>query len=88
MTLEQQVERLISVLDETADEHERVGEAHWAKWLRKDAAWLRRGDLYGTVHLLSAFGGMGSINDSRVAHSETYKLAWDIHREAQRLQLL
>lgn len=88
MTLEQQVERLISVLEERASEHECVGEANWAEWLRKDAAWLRRGDLHGVVHLLGAFGGMGSINDSRVDHRETRELARAVHREAQRLQLL
>lgn len=88
MTLEERVERLISVLEESASEHERVGEGGWAEWLRKDAAWLRRGDLHGVAHLLMAFGGMGSINDSRVGHGEMYELARDIHREAQRLRLL
>lgn len=42
---------------------ERLGEDHWARWLRADLVSLRRRDGYGIEHLLSAFGGMGSLND-------------------------
>ncbi len=38
-------------------------EYHWSDWLAKDARRVRNLDLYGVEHLLSAFGGMGSIND-------------------------
>jgi hypothetical protein len=36
---------------------------NWADWLSKDAALIRSRDFYGVEHLLSAFGGMGSLND-------------------------
>jgi hypothetical protein len=36
---------------------------HWATWLESDATKIRGGDPYGLRHLLSAYGGMGSIND-------------------------
>lgn len=39
------------------------GEEHWAAWLSSDAGRIRAGDAYGLDHLLSAYGGMGSIND-------------------------
>jgi len=39
------------------------GENDWVVWLEKDVRILRNSDLYGVEHLLSAFGGMGSITD-------------------------
>lgn len=39
------------------------GVPSWAAWLAKDARLVRNGDYYGVEHLLSAFGGMGSLND-------------------------
>lgn len=36
---------------------------HWREWIEKDLAEIRAGDFYGVEHFLSAFGGMGSIND-------------------------
>ncbi|HXD86653.1 MAG TPA: hypothetical protein VN641_09175 [Urbifossiella sp.] len=42
---------------------ERVGEDHWAAWLREDLARIRGGNIEGLSHLRSAFGGMGSFND-------------------------
>jgi hypothetical protein len=41
----------------------RYGEERWASWLDGDAERVRRGDRYGLDHLLTAFGGMGSLND-------------------------
>jgi hypothetical protein len=39
------------------------GEQRWSSWLEKDARLVKNFDLYGIEHLLSAFGGKGSIND-------------------------
>jgi hypothetical protein len=39
------------------------GPEHWATWLEKDARLIRQKDLYGVEHVLSAYGGMGSLND-------------------------
>jgi hypothetical protein len=41
--------------------------SHWADWLAKDAMLIRKLDFYGVEHLLSAFGGMGSLNDVGLA---------------------
>lgn len=38
-----------------------VGEEHWAAWLREDLRFWRESE--DTRHHLSAYGGMGSIND-------------------------
>ncbi|WDZ96759.1 hypothetical protein Herbaro_02940 [Herbaspirillum sp. WKF16] len=35
----------------------------WADWLMTDARMILQLDFYGIEHLLSAFGGMGSLND-------------------------
>jgi hypothetical protein len=51
-------------LEEIAALLEQDGDQHWSAWLRRDAADLREGDSRGAHHFLSAFGGMGSINDS------------------------
>jgi hypothetical protein len=51
------------MLDELATILESHGEQHWSRWIRGDAADLRRGDLGGVRHFLSAYGGMGSLND-------------------------
>ncbi|WCH21106.1 DUF6966 domain-containing protein [Aeromonas salmonicida] len=40
-----------------------VKEKHWITWLAYDAALIEKQDFRGIEHLLSAFGGMGSIND-------------------------
>ena len=57
------MERLATILEETAVLMESDGDSHWANWLSKDAADLRRGDVRGAEHFLSGFGGMGSLND-------------------------
>jgi hypothetical protein len=54
---------LLEMLDEIATILESHGEQHWAQWIRGDAAAFRRGDLGGIRHFLTAFGGMGSLND-------------------------
>ena len=51
------------MFDELATIFELHGEQRWSHWIRDDAANLRRGDLGGVRHFLSAFGGMGSLND-------------------------
>ena len=54
---------LLEALDELVTIFESHGEQHWSQWIRGDAAELRRGNLEGVRHFLSAFGGMGSLND-------------------------
>ncbi len=57
------VEALADRLHKAVAILERHKVEHWAYWLRGDEAKIRALDFYGIEHLLSAFGGMGSIND-------------------------
>jgi len=45
-----------------------VGETRWEAWIARDLILVESLDAYGLEHFLSAFGGMGSINDL-VIHS-------------------
>lgn len=67
-------EDLLRLLAEAVALLERIGEDHWAAWLRSDLAPLRRGDAYGLDHLLRAFGGMGSILDVMVTRADRYPM--------------
>lgn len=55
--------RLVKLIDSAVSLMISVEERHWASWLEKDAQYIRADDSYGIKHFLSAFGGMGSIND-------------------------
>lgn len=57
---------LLEDLRSTVGFLERCGEQHWAAWLARDAERIRGGDVEGLRHLLSAYGGMGSINDLQI----------------------
>jgi len=63
MKMEQKKEKLISYLSSAISILQKHGEKHWASWLDKDKNLLEKSDYYGIEHLLSAFGGMGSLND-------------------------
>ncbi|WP_348772795.1 DUF6966 domain-containing protein [Pseudomonas hormoni] len=56
-------EQLIDVLDQLATVLESDGATHWSQWMRKARAHLMNSDYYGIEYLLSAYGGMGSLND-------------------------
>ena len=58
-----ELESLAQLLDEAANLLRTYGVGNWAAWLKTDAERIRRSDFYGVEHLLSAFGGMGSLND-------------------------
>jgi hypothetical protein len=61
--LQQQTEQLISIL--TQIEHLLVahGEQRWRAWISRDIAAIKNQDAQGIVHLLAAYGGMGSFSD-------------------------
>ena len=59
----QMTEQLIDVLDQLAIVLESDGATDWSQWMRKAKAHLMNSDYYGVEYLLSAFGGMGSLND-------------------------
>jgi hypothetical protein len=61
--MHEDIEALARELDDGASLLQKHALAQWADWLRKDSAFIRKGDFYGIEHLLAAFGGMGSISD-------------------------
>lgn len=54
---------LINTLGELILLLNNCGERKWAKWLQRDHDALCTGNTQTLEHLLSAYGGMGSIND-------------------------
>ena len=61
--IKQKTQQLISILEQI--EHLLVthGEQHWSAWITRDITVIKKYDAHGIVHLLSAYGGMGSFND-------------------------
>lgn len=59
------------MLDELASVLERDGNTHWGSWMRNARARLLNSDYLGIEHLLSAYGGMGSLTD--VVLGQSYK---------------
>ncbi|MEL4204831.1 hypothetical protein C9E85_16375 [Plesiomonas shigelloides] len=64
-------QELIGVLDELASVLESDGNTHWGGWMQKARARLLNSDFSGIEYLLSAYGGMGSLND--VVLGQSYK---------------
>jgi hypothetical protein len=56
-------QRLLRTLNELVALLRRYDEIFWAERMESDRAKMERGDAFGLRHLLSAFGGMGSLND-------------------------
>jgi hypothetical protein len=54
---------LLEVLDELVTILELHGDQHWSQWIRDDISEIRRGSMDGVRHFLTAYGGMGSLND-------------------------
>lgn len=54
---------LVELMTELDELLARFGRDHWSKWVREDMARIKNSDSAGVQHFLSAFGGMGSLND-------------------------
>ena len=65
--MDERIFRLADMVDEASGVLRRQGLLGWADWLAADAARIRRLDFFGVEHLLSAYGGMGSLNDVALA---------------------
>ena len=65
--MDAEIEKLVAMLEEAETSLRKHGNSHWADWLKKDRSLIGSLDLYGIEHLLSAFGGMGSLNDQVLA---------------------
>lgn len=61
--MDSEVQALAQSLEIASDFLLKHGVPGWASWLANDAKLLRSGEYYGVEHILSAFGGMGSLND-------------------------
>ena len=54
---------LLASFEQTVELLRRYSKDSWVKWLEEDRVKIAAGDSYGIDHLLSAVGGMGSLND-------------------------
>ncbi len=67
-------EKLAYLLEAISTKLTAFGITHWATWLAEDARRLRGGDPAAIEHFLSAFGGMGSINDLYICPQNGHRI--------------
>ncbi len=78
-------EELKIELEKLVEYLEAQDEAHWVKWMNEARREINNSDFHGIEKILSAYGGMGSINDitdSKGLVRRVYKLA-DTIKNAQ-----
>ena len=82
--------KLLLLLDEAVPLlRQHPGGDHWADWMSKAAARIRKSDFEGILGVLGAYGGMGSFTDLILddtldrLREEIYTLADQIRREAE-----
>lgn len=61
--LAQKTRQLIAILEQIVQLLAIHGEQHWSAWITQDITAIKKYDPNGMVHLLSAYGGMGSFDD-------------------------
>ena len=84
-----EVSALVAMLEEAASLFRKHGIGNWAEWLEKDIRLIGGSDFYGVKHLLSAYGGMGSLNDIGLAEADPEKPGFlRTHADDSRLQEL
>lgn len=66
---------LLSSADDAAALLRRHGADHWARWVEADVDRIRHGNPVGVDHLLTAFGGMGSLNDVNIHPANGHDVA-------------
>jgi hypothetical protein len=87
MAADDDVAELLGHLDRAVVQLREQGHADWADWLALDRTRFAGGDPYGLGHLVSAFGGMGSLSDQVVSDdlpatlSQIYDAATRLPRE-------
>jgi hypothetical protein len=60
------------------------GESRWAAWIDRDRSLIARGDGFGIVHFLEAFGGMGSLADLVISSHGGHEVSADRIEAANR----
>ena len=61
--MEPEMDRLLELLKQLSVFLQRYNRTSWVSWIEKDIHLLENYDSEGVEHFLSAFGGMGSLND-------------------------
>lgn len=61
--MKKKIRQLIIILEQIECLLVTCGEQHWSAWITRDITAIKKHDFHGIVHLLSAYGGMGSFND-------------------------
>jgi hypothetical protein len=70
-----------------------LGQSRWAEWFERDIRLIEAGDFFGVEHVLSAYGGAGSVNDLLFANGDSFErhpdldpLLTEIHDIASQLK--
>ena len=80
---------LVEILDDLIALLYGVGEKHWSAWLRTDGDLIRNRKFRGVERLLSAYGGMGSLNDLIICPENGHKVdPVDVDATNRRFQAL
>lgn len=69
------IARLLETIEAATSLLRRYSVEFWAKWLDDDATRIRDRDVRGLEHLLSAYGGMGSLNDVYICPENGHPIA-------------
>ncbi len=77
-------EELLNVLESFIQILNNRGEEHWAEWMENSKREISNSDFHGIERLLSAYGGMGSIND--ISDPETQKLSSRVFSLAEQIK--
>ncbi len=80
------VATLLSEMTALVDRLRSEAQPSWSEWVEADRLRIAAGDGRGLDHFLSAFGGMGSLNDvAMTGHTrELCSHCWTLARELQR----
>jgi len=72
--LSAELSEVLAALETLLRDH---GVHHWAEWVARDRGRLAAGDASVTDHLLSAYGGAGSLNDLWICPENGHRIAPD-----------
>jgi hypothetical protein len=85
-SIDERVATLLSEMTALVDRLRNEAQPSWSEWVEADRLRIAAGDGRGLDHFLSAFGGMGSLNDVEM-DAQTRELCsrcWTLARELQR----